>query len=60
MLKAREEYFLKRRKKNIKLKELANHICCSQALISLYETGKCDMSLEKLEKYRLYIENHKK
>lgn len=60
MLKVREEYFLKRRKKNIKLKELAKYIGCSQALISLYETGKCDMSLDKLEKYRNYIENHKK
>lgn len=59
MLKVREEYFLKRRKKNIRLKELASYISCSQALISLYETGKCDMSKEKLDKYKEYINSKK-
>ena len=52
----RDEYLLKRRKKKISQKELAQVLQCSQSLLSRYERGECGMSKEKVELYRRYIE----
>ncbi|MGG3892505.1 helix-turn-helix domain-containing protein [Geobacillus stearothermophilus] len=54
-IKLRDEYLLKRRKKGISQKELAQVLNCSQSLLSRYERGECGMSKEKIQKYREYI-----
>ena len=54
-IKLRDEYLLKRRKKKISQKELAEYLNCSQSLLSRYERGECSMSKEKVELYRCYI-----
>lgn len=56
-IKLRDEYHLLRRKKGIKLKELAEYVGCSIALLSKYESGKSGMKKEKVELYREYIDN---
>jgi len=53
----KDEYLIKRRKKNIDQTELAEYLNCSQSLISRYEKGSSGMSKEKIEKYREYIDN---
>lgn len=53
----REIYILKRRKKRIRLHEIAAYIGCSQSLISKFETGDCEMHQSKVEKYREFIDN---
>jgi len=52
----REQYMLKRRAKGITQTEIANLIKCSQSLISQYERGTAKMSLDKLRKYKEYID----
>ena len=52
------EYFLMRRKKKIKLKDLAMALGCSIALISLYENDKANMDQAKVQKYKEYIINN--
>lgn len=52
------EYFLLRRKKNIKLREIANFIDCSIALLSLFENDKANLDINKQIKYRNFIENY--
>jgi transcriptional regulator with XRE-family HTH domain len=54
----KEEYILKRRKKKIRLRQLAEYIGCSQSLISRYETGDCEMDKEKVKKYREFIDSY--
>lgn len=54
----KDEYILKRRKKKIILKQLAEYIGCSQSLISQYETGHCEMDIKKVRKYREFIDNY--
>ena len=56
----REEYMLNRRRKKIKLNDIAKALKISQSLLSQYETGKCGMSASNQRKYREYIENYKK
>uniref|UniRef100_C5D6X8 Transcriptional regulator, XRE family n=1 Tax=Geobacillus sp. (strain WCH70) TaxID=471223 RepID=C5D6X8_GEOSW len=55
-IKLRDEYLIKRRKKRISQKELAQVLQCSQSLLSRYERGECGMSKEKIQKYREYID----
>ncbi|MGF9738587.1 helix-turn-helix transcriptional regulator [Priestia megaterium] len=55
-MNTKDEYVLKRRKKRIRLRQLAEHIGCSQSLISQYETGKCEMDKNKVEKYKDFID----
>ena len=55
----REEYILKRRAKGITLSEIAKAIKCSQSLLSQYERGKANMSMQKFKKYKEYIDNYK-
>ncbi|WP_003545425.1 hypothetical protein [Desulfotomaculum nigrificans] len=52
----KEMYILKRKKKKIKLTEIANHIKCTPQLLSMYENEKCDISEEKLNMYKKYID----
>jgi len=56
MLSKLDEYLIKRRKKGITHTELAEHIDCSQSLISLYERGKTKMDVHKVIKYQEYID----
>lgn len=55
----RMRYKVMRIKKGIKLIDVAKAIDCSHSLISLYESNKCDMSLDKVRKYKAYIEEYK-
>ncbi|MGE7219643.1 helix-turn-helix domain-containing protein [Priestia koreensis] len=55
----REHYLLKRRKLKIRMNELAAYVGCSQSLISKFETGKCEMSDDKIRRYRDYIDCYK-
>lgn len=55
-LKQREIYTIKRRKKKIRLTEIALHIRCSQSLLSRYETGNCGLHSDKLKMYKQYID----
>ncbi|OMP66878.1 helix-turn-helix domain-containing protein [Domibacillus epiphyticus] len=54
----KQEYFLLRRQKKIRMIDLAKYIGCSQSLISKYETGVAIMSEKKIQKYREYIEKN--
>jgi transcriptional regulator with XRE-family HTH domain len=54
----RDIYAAIRRKKKIKLKEIADYIGCCISIISEYERGTANMSHEKINKYREYIDNH--
>jgi transcriptional regulator with XRE-family HTH domain len=50
-------YILKRRRKKIRLRQLAEFIGCSQSLISRYETENCEMEKEKIRKYKEFIDS---
>ena len=54
----KEEYLLKRRRKNINQNELANILDCSQSLISRWEKDDCLMSEDKILNYEQYIDNN--
>lgn len=54
----RQFYGIQRKFKKIKLKTLAKEMNCSQALISQYENGNCNMSDDKFNVYKNYILNH--
>lgn len=56
MMTEKEYYFLLRRKKKISQKEISQEIGVTQSLISRYETGDCEMSEQKIERYRSYID----
>lgn len=49
------ELFLMRRNKKIKLREIADHLKCSESLISKWERNKCNMALSKVRKYEMFI-----
>ncbi|MED5103141.1 helix-turn-helix transcriptional regulator [Niallia circulans] len=57
-MSTKEMYVLKRRKKRIRLRQLAEFIGCSQSLISRYETGDCEMDKAKIEKYKQFIDSY--
>lgn len=54
----REEYLLMRRRKKIRLNTLAAYIGCSQSLLSRYELYQCNMSEDKIQKYKKYIKEN--
>ncbi len=56
-MNTKDEYVLKRRKKRIRLRHIADYIGCSQSLISQYETGNCEMDRAKIVKYKEFIDN---
>jgi transcriptional regulator with XRE-family HTH domain len=57
-LSAKEKYIIKRRRKKIRLRQLAEFIGCSQSLVSRYETENCEMDIEKIRKYRGFIDSY--
>lgn len=56
----REMYTIKRRQKKIRLHQIASNIGCSTALLSRFETGDCQMSVEKKRKYKEFIDLYEK
>lgn len=59
-MSVKDIYILKRRKKKIRLRQIAEFIGCSQSLISQYETDNCEMDRAKVEKYKAFIDNYLK
>jgi uncharacterized protein YqhQ len=55
----RMSWKLQRIQKKIKIRQLQDYLKCTHALISMYENEKCEMSPEKVRKYKQYIEEHK-
>ncbi|MGJ7044626.1 helix-turn-helix domain-containing protein [Thermoanaerobacterium thermosulfurigenes] len=55
-LTSREEYIIKRKRKKIKLKDLAQALNCSEALICKYEKGHLELKADMLEAYQNYID----
>lgn len=53
----RELYLILRRRKRISQIELAKVLNCSQSLISRFEKNECEMSEDKIKKYKQYIES---
>jgi transcriptional regulator with XRE-family HTH domain len=51
----REHYWLLRRKKKIKLRDIANYLGCTVAHVSAFENGKSNLSSDKLILYKKYI-----
>lgn len=49
------ELFLMRRSKQIKLREIAEYLNCSDALLSKWERDKCNMDMKKVEMYKSFI-----
>lgn len=52
----KEIYLILRRRKNIGQVELAQLLNCSQSLISRYEKNECEMSKDKIERYKRIID----
>lgn len=52
----KEIYLIKRRRKKISQWDLAKELNCSQSLISRYEKNECEMSKDKIERYKKYID----
>jgi transcriptional regulator with XRE-family HTH domain len=53
------KYFLMRKQKKIRLKEIANYIGCSIALLSMFENNQLNIDPEKERKYVEFITNYK-
>lgn len=56
VMNEKEIYFIKRRRKNISQKTLAEYLNCSQSLISRYETDDGTMCKAKIQLYKEYID----
>lgn len=54
----RESYTALRRRKRIRLREVAKHIGCSVSLLSQYENGSNRILPDKVRKYKQYIEDY--
>lgn len=55
----KDAYFLKRKKKGIRLQQIAQYLGCSASWVSRFETGvAATMAVEKMEAYRQYIDNY--
>lgn len=59
MMQDRDVYAFRRKKKKIRLREIAKYIGCSIALLSRYENNELDMKEEKIKLYKFYIDNYK-
>lgn len=53
----KDSYVIKRRKKRIRLVQIANAIGCSPSMLSKYENNNAEMSDKKIAKYRGYIDS---
>ena len=49
------DLFLLRRKKGIKLREIADSLNCSIAMLSLFENDKANLDINKQMKYKEFI-----
>jgi transcriptional regulator with XRE-family HTH domain len=52
---AKDLFIVARRKKNITLREIADNIGCTSALLCMYEKDKCNIIPEKETAYKQYI-----
>lgn len=52
----KDEYYLKRHKKRIRLNELAKFMNCSPSLVCKFENNKSLMSKDKIVRYKQYID----
>lgn len=55
----REQWMLKRKQKRIRLIQIAKYIGCSISLLSRWECNTCEISKNKLDKYKQFIEIYK-
>ena len=55
-MKTGRDFKLARQGKDIKLKQIAEHLNCSIAYISYFENNKRDMSKKKIEQYKKFLE----
>ncbi|HHV73422.1 MAG TPA: helix-turn-helix transcriptional regulator [Thermoanaerobacterium sp.] len=51
-------YMVRRKEKNLKLKDVAKYVGCSVSILSRFENGVCNISPDKERKYIEYIENY--
>ncbi|WP_136606450.1 helix-turn-helix domain-containing protein [Paenibacillus dokdonensis] len=54
----RMEWKIKRIQRNIKQIDVAAYLKCSSTLISLYENNKGEMSPERINRYKQFIEGN--
>lgn len=52
-------YLIKRIRKGIKQSDIAKELRCSQSLISRWEKDVCNMSDDKIDSYKRYIDKRK-
>lgn len=58
-LTRREEYVIKRKRKGIRLRQIANYIGCSEALLCKYEKGHIDLKDSTKKLYEYFIDSYK-
>jgi transcriptional regulator with XRE-family HTH domain len=58
-LTRREEYVIKRKRKGIRLRQIANYIGCSEALLCKYEKGHLDLKEHVKEMYEKFIDTYR-
>lgn len=54
------EYKLRRVGKKIKLKDMTEYVGASYNSISLYECEHANMSVDKIQRYKFFIDNYEK
>lgn len=54
----KDQLFLLRRKKQIKLREIAEGLNCSIAMLSLWENNKANLDINKQIAYKEFIEKY--
>ncbi|MFJ8063306.1 helix-turn-helix domain-containing protein [Psychrobacillus sp. NPDC096426] len=52
------DYFIMRKRKRLKLSQVAEFVDCSISLLSRFENQQVAMDKEKVRKYRDYIEQY--
>jgi len=57
-LTRREEYVIKRKRKGIRLRQIANYIGCSEALLCKYEKGHIELKDKTKELYERFIDTY--
>ncbi|HJF32211.1 MAG TPA: helix-turn-helix transcriptional regulator [Sporosarcina psychrophila] len=55
---SKDELYLLRRKKGVRLREIADYIGCSIAMVSLYETDKANFEKNKAIQYSEFIQSY--
>lgn len=52
------DYFIMRKRKRLKLSQVADYVDCSVSLLSRYENLQVSMDKKKIKKYREFIEQY--